>query len=327
MKRFLITTLSFLFILFILDRFFLLFRPNETNLFVKIAKEKLEIVSPKISNKKKPNTLIVGSSHAQFAISTEVIDKKLKSSSINLAYGGGANTGIQLTILKKLISEKNVTPNLIIYGIDIFSLTEEPYYSDKFIKYLFKESNDITDLLKSNMFFSYFKLYGRFIPRYINQIKTGNYAIPYFNSDASLDLKMFNTYEKYEISEGGWVKGYGLLNKLYIGHPEATFNLNQKAQYELDAYVDLCKINNITLVFIQIPEHDVCLKWKKKYDDFDLWMNQFVSKHNLTYWDFNNSQSFPTTTDSLFFDSDHLNKTGAELFTLKLADKLKSAKL
>ena len=292
-------------------------------MFSDIAKEKMKKVATKMNTPDSLQVLIVGSSHAQFGISPEILQKQLDCSVLNLAYGGGANMGVQLTLLQKLIDEKRILPKLIIFGMDVFALNAEPTTSDQFQPYLFNQSEEATEFFNSKMFYSYFKLYSRFIPRYIAQVKAGHYSLPYFDKKNAYDLSMFSKFNSYEITDGGWVKGNGFLNKNYIRYSETLFNPAKKALFDLDEYVGLCKKNNIQLVFIQVPENNVCLKWSKKYTDFEIWMNQFVEKNNLQYLNFNTLANYPTTNDSLFFDSDHLNKEGAELLSIKLAEKIK----
>ena len=293
-------------------------------MFSDIAKEKMKKVSSKINTPDSLPILIVGSSHAQFGISPEILQKQLNCSVLNLAYGGGANMGCQLTLLQKIIDEKRIIPKIIIFGMDVFALNTEPTNSDQFQPYLFNQSEEVTELYNSKMFYSYFKLYSRFIPRFISQVKAGHYSLPYFDKKNGYDLSMFSKFNKYEISDGGWVKGYGFLNKNYIRYSETLFDPAKKALLDVDEYVGLCKKNNIQLLFIQVPENNVCFKWSKKYTDFEIWMNQFVEKNNLEYWNFNTLSNYPLTNDSLFFDSDHLNKNGAELLSTKLVEKIKA---
>lgn len=324
MRKFLLQLLLFSTLLILLDRSFIVFRINETNIFSDIAKEKMKKLSSKISTPKILDVLIVGSSHAQFGISPEVLEKKMGGSVLNVAYGGGANMGVQLTLLHKLIEDKKVMPKVIVFGLDVFALNAEPTHTDQFQPYLFNEEEDVSEFFNSKMFYSYFKLYSRFIPRYIAQARSGNYVLPYFDKKNTYDLTMFSKFDKYEISDGGWVRGYGYLNKNYIRYSETLFSPAKKAIADINEYVELCKKNKIDLVFVQVPEHTVCMKWKKKYDDFELWMNDFVTKNNLTYWNMNTVSNFPTGNDSLFFDTDHLNKDGAELLSERLVEMLKT---
>jgi hypothetical protein len=327
MKKITINLLIFLTLVIILDRSFILFRPNEVNIFNDISKDKLIKVAPRINQIETPDILIVGSSHAQFGISPELLTKKLNRTALNLAYGGGANIGAQLTLFQKMI-KKRIIPKIIIFGMDVFTLNAEPEYSDEFQKYLFKEPESISDFLQKKMFHSYFQLYSRFIPNYISQIKSGNFSLPYFNKIGSYDLSMFRKYEKYEITKFGWVKGYGFLNKKkFDRYSKVIFNPNKNAKNDLNEYILLCKKLKIDIVFIQIPEHNLCLKWNKKYTDFNVWMNQFSKNNGIPYWNFNNLINYSTTNDSLFFDSDHLNVNGAKLFSANLVQKIKQTHL
>jgi hypothetical protein len=327
MKKFIVQILIFVSLLIILDKSFILFRINEKNLFAEISAEKMRVLSSKIKKPATPSIMIVGSSHGQFGISPEILNEKLNVSALNAAYGTGANIGLQLSLLRKLI-DRNIMPQLIIFGLEVFSQNSPPIYSDEFQTILFGVSNDVgkNRLMKSfrsRLFQSYFKLYSRFLPRYLSQIKAGHYSLPLFNRTSTYDLSMFSQYKKYEITDSGWVKGYALLNKEYIRYADTVFDPDQKAQADLDDYVDLCRLNGIKIVFVQIPEHIVCLKYAKKYDDFDVWVKQFISRNNCRYWNFNNLESFPISQDSLFFDSDHLNVDGASLLSDILAGYLK----
>ena len=319
MKRFIIQILIFISILVALDRSFILFKGADRNIFSAIAVEKMKIVASKMATVEVQKILIVGSSHAQFGISPEVLDKSLGISSMNLAYGGGANVGLQLAMLRKLISKKRI-PDVIIFGMDVFTLNAPPIYSDENQSVLFNESNSIREFFNKKVFISYVRL---FFGGYLAQIRSGNISLPYFEKKALYDLSMFAKYDKYEISENGWVKGYGLLNKEYLRYSETVFNPDKSALNDLDEYLKLCKNENIKVVFVQVPENMVCLQYRKKYDDFDIWMKHFSKENNCLYWNYDTLESFPVMNDSLFFDSDHLNANGAELLSSKLAEDLK----
>jgi hypothetical protein len=322
MRKFIFQLLYFLVLLVLLDRAFILFRPNETNLFNQIAREKANVTASKINVDSGFDAFVVGSSHAQFGVSPEMIHSKLKLKTLNLAFGGGANMGTQLAILKKLVIEKKIHPKLIIFGIDVFTLNSEPAKSSDCQSLLFNEKDNLYDLFKSKVIVSYFKLYSRFIPDYYERIKSGDYQLPLLDRDNHYDLTMFEKYEKYQISNLGWVKGFGSPNKDYVRYSKTTFNPNAIAIKNLEEYAEFCKNNNIILVLIQIPEHKVCLEYFKKYRDFNRWMEEFSNNYRIQYWDFNDELIFPVGNDSLFFDTDHLNKVGAVYFSSLLSDRL-----
>jgi hypothetical protein len=315
MSKFLKRLTLFLVILLILDRSFIIFRIDETNIFTDIAKEKMRVISPEFYSDKVFDILIMGSSHAQFAVSPEIIEEKTNISCLNLAFGDGANIGKQLKLLKKVLEiRKKKKPKLIIYGIDVFTLNNSPVYDDQFLRILLNEKNDLQGLFDSKIFRSYFKLYARYIPSYLYSLKSGNWIPPYFLDRRTYDLSMFTEFDKYEISKLGWSKGYGILNNKYLRYSEITFQPNSEAERDLDEYIKLCRENGIALVFIQVPENAACLEYYKKYLDFENFMEKLNQKNNINYINYNSKNAFPINNDSIFFDSDHLNVKGAELF-------------
>ena len=80
---------------------------------------------------------------------------------------------------------------------------------------------------------------------------------------------MFERYDSFKVSATGWVKAYGLLNKSYLRYSNLVFNPDPTSVLLLNEYVDICKLNNIKLVFVQVPEHYFSLVYEKKYKDFN----------------------------------------------------------
>jgi hypothetical protein len=323
MKRFLTRLSVFLISLMVLDRSFILFRHKETNVFAEIAREKMRLLSKEIRSDRFSKIWIVGSSHAQFGVSADVLSAVLETPAINLAYGGGANIGLQLALLKRLLREGVSSPRLIVFCIDVFTLNAKPLSSDDFQDILFGEREGLNSFSFLADFNSYAKLYGRFVPEYLKQMRGGNFSLPFFETGENYDLSMFSQYSGYEISERGWVKGRGVLNRNYVRYANMLFEPKVEAEYELDEYLEICKQRNIRVLFVQVPEHEVCGQVSQKYQDFNKWMRGYASGQGLFYRDFNALSEFPISTDELFFDSDHLNEKGGELFSLRLAECVK----
>jgi hypothetical protein len=321
MRKFVLKVALFLMILFLIDRSFIFFKEVDQNIFSLIANEKMGKMS-KLSNARlNSDILIVGSSHAQFGISTRILEKQLKVTALNMSYGGGSNVGLQLNLLKKLIKNKNISPKTIVFAMDVFTLNAPPLDDDESQGIFFQEQK--TPILNFDHYFvSFCKLYGLGIPRYLKKVvKKMNYQLPFFEKQ-TFNLSMFNKFDGYTIEDDGWVRANGILNKKYIRYSTLTFNPDKKSMVMLDDYVRLCEENNIKLIFVQVPEHQVSLNSVQKYIDFNHWITGYVSKTKLKYLDYNNSQKFPVNEDKLFLDSDHLNAEGAELFTLLLSENL-----
>lgn len=323
-KKFILRVLLFLLIVLLIDRLFIIFRPNETNIFADIAIKKMATIQPLVSNNKHFDILVTGSSHSQFGVSPEIISSVTNKSSLNIAYGNGANIGLQLSILKQVI-QHNIRPGTILFGLDVFALNPAPQYTDVFQDKLFNREKTIKALLNSKFLYSYCKLYARFIPAYIDSCKKGNKTLPYFSKKEHYNLSMFSRYERTEITQLGWVKGFGEMDTTYLRYSDLVFHPDPAAKRDLEEYISLCKENNISLIFFQIPENARCLKFSRKYEEFDKFIRQLASANRLTYFDFNNKTAYPVDNDAFFFDSDHLSYKGATAFSLLLAKEVKRA--
>lgn len=326
MSKFVIKIIIFLFFFLILDRCFIAFRFNDKNLFADISQKKMQTIKPAFFSDTKFNIIIMGSSHAQFAVSPERVAKEVNEPCLNMAYGGGANLGLQLSLLKYIIHEESQKPKKILFGLDFFALNRSPFYDDKYQRILLNRASKWVNFYESYIFVSYINLYARFIPRYMYDFKDGNWKLPYLRKEQAYDLSMFTKYEKYEISKLGWIQGYGYLDKTFLRYDDEDFQPNADAIKDLMEYVLICKKENIDLIFFQIPEHIVCHRDSKKYDNFNSFMNKFTKEHDLVFLNYNHLQVYPIGDDSLFFDTDHLNINGAKLFTEKLIHDLKLPK-
>jgi hypothetical protein len=315
MKQFILKLLIFISLLFIIDRSFIVFRYNESNIFAEIAREKIITIKSSFHSKEYFDVLIFGSSHAQFGVSPTIINQYSGLKCLNIAYGDGANIGKQLNLLKHLVNSKNSkTPKIILFGMDVFTLNGTPVYNDEYQDILFGKQH----YKNSKYLNSYITLYSRFIHRYLIDLKNHKYTLPYFRNENSYDLSMFNQFQKYDITEFGWVKGYGILNPTYIRYNKTSFSPDKQALIDLQDFISLCRENNIKLIFFQTPESEVCLKYNQKYDDFNQYMNILSVNSSVRYINYNTIEKFPVNNDSLFFDSDHLNVSGAKLFTNSL---------
>lgn len=320
MRPFIKKTVLFLVILFLMDRCFIVFKTNETNIFAEFAVKKMQRISSVYVSDRAFDIWVVGSSHAQFAVSPDIINKETGKNSLNIAFGGGANMGLQLTLLKNILEKnKRVRPKLIAFGIDVFTMNAEPEYNSELLEILMQKKKSMRDLFHSKVFYSYCRLYGPNIPEYLSHVKKNQWQLPVFSNKNNYDLSMFAHFEKIEIADLGWVKGYGILNKNFLRYSKMVFKPDPHSEKDLAEYIRLCRENNIRLVFFQVPENMSCLVYSKKYDDFRSYFQKITKTNEVDYFDYNSLDKYPLQNDSLFFDSDHLNVSGAELFTQRLA--------
>lgn len=98
-------------------------------------------------------------------------------------------------------------------------------------------------------------------------------------------------------------------------------NISQLSINYLDSIIDLCILNNIVPILINTPVHTSYKENipEKIQIEFNL-EKEKKKKNNITIIE-SNSKEY---RDSLFFNSDHLNNYGSEIFTKKLIERFKT---
>ncbi len=323
MKRFILKVVLFGLACFVVDRAFILLKYKETNVFSEAAMVKARKLPAYLAQHhvKAVDIAVYGSSHPQFGISPEIVGSEAGMSCLNLAYGGGTNTGAQYEFIRRL----NIQSKIAVFSLDVFSLNYKAKKSDVFQNTFFNDHSLFNSIHEDVLSYSYIYLYSHFMERYKNDIMRGRYTLPYFREKDSVDVSMFSKYNSYEVQPTGWVRGDGYLNKGFLRYDKFTFQPEKESVEALKHIVAYFKEKNTKLVIVQLPEHETALNYRQKYIDFDKWVQQFVRENNVAYINFNNAESFPVGNDSLFFDTDHLNIKGAALFSHMLGQRLKAA--
>ncbi|MBX2905517.1 MAG: hypothetical protein KF744_05730 [Taibaiella sp.] len=333
MRKFCLRIVLFALFIVAIDRPFLLFRYKIINVFSEISENKMKQLSQyvKANNIKSVDIAVYGSSHPQFGISSDIISEQTHKSCLNFAYGGGSNLGAQVDFIKKL----DLKSELIIFPTDVYSFSEKNKKIDHFQQVFFgKSSKSVAEKTESNemnisnlstdfLRFSNAYMYAHFIPRYLKDVAHKNYTLPYFRKQGAPDLSVFSMYNGYEISRTGWVNGKGYANVQTYRYPWWVFKPEEEAVESLRSLIAYCKQKGTKLCLVQIPEHKLALSYKQKYIDFDNWMRKFAADNEVLYLNYDDAAVFPVDNDSLFYDTDHLNGRGAELFTAQLIAQLR----
>lgn len=86
-------------------------------------------------------------------------------------------------------------------------------------------------------------------------------------------------------------------------------------------FVEICKENNIQLVFYSMPCTDFYISMLKSYDEYIKFCRGFAEKNGCRYYDFNLCrEKYLSLNDEDFSDSSHLNFRGIEKFTNVFCD-------
>jgi hypothetical protein len=261
------------------------------------------------------DVIISGSSRAWAHISPEILDSVLSVNSYNLGMDGYP---FNMQYLRFNVYKKyNKKPKLVIQSVDFrtFIVKKNAFNKEQFLPYVHE------DLIKK-------------------ELKQMGFT------DYELNFPAVRYYSEAAMMQGFWeffniLHFQGVRNKGYQGSEESwdASNLEKrmakkdsiKAYYEqemvllFDTFLRNCKENDIQVVLVFTPEHIKALNFTAEKEKVMQIYNSFSEKYNVPFLDYSHDPlSYDTT---YFYNPTHLNKKGAELFSLKLANDIKEQKL
>ena len=219
----------------------------------------------------------------------------------------------------KMVLERNTKPKVIIVSIDMFSLQKRKdlYNSEQFLPYMLW-NRDIKNATSS---------YEGFV--------SADYLIPlirYYGKKKEIEtaIRFFSGHLSNPVSR---VKGYQGLNRIW----NKDFNKAKSSMKEYEVKIDPesvllfenflaeCKNKNIKLIFVNAPEYIDGQEFIKKGVKYYLYIP--IIARNITFRFYDYSNDAISYQKKYFYNTVHMNKTGAELFTAKLIDTLKHSSI
>lgn len=265
---------------------------------------------------------LLGSSRAISITDMRVIEKKTGLCSINIGSPGAAFIENYFT-LKYFLQNGNHIKTLFLQA-DINSLMDmKVAYSYPFRDYLFfphlSNDKELYAAVKKNT------NYLRFLCRtYIPMFKYAE-----FNNIYSLNKLFFTDGKKFELYAKN--KGSELLKNIplhdsllkkcdSLKYLQKSVSANAQSLFYFNRILDLAKEKNIDVVLYKAPIYDCSYKAM----DINLLAEHFLdsaaAQRKLLYVDF---QGLPVSKDpSKFEDYQHLNSSGAEIYSLAFADTI-----
>jgi hypothetical protein len=249
------------------------------------------------------DVIIMGSSRAWVQYNPYILDSILGINFYNLGIDGSA---INRQILKYNTYRRwNLAlPKVIIQNIDASTMqTSSGYEREQFFPYFFDDSlrTIISEYEKFNIFDKYLPLY-----RYI-----GN-----------LSLINKRSKENYTL-----LKGYCGIDALYDGSSLAKqvkipYDQDSTALALFDEYLSKAYSEGIKVIFVYAPYYIEATKKIENIEQMYKMYDSIAKKYDIPILDYNyDSISYDT---AYFYNAMHLNKTGAELFSAKLAHAIDS---
>lgn len=240
------------------------------------------------------DVLILGSSHAFRGIDARIFEKR---GILAFNIGSSSQTPLQTKLLLKRYLNR-INPKLIIYEVTPYFLTTDGVESALNLIGCDKNDDYSIEMARSiNNFKVYNTLFYGFVCDFLNL--NSNYKEP--------DVIGKNTY-----IQGGYVESelsFFKQKKL----AERTYEFKELQIRTFKEVLSIIDEKNIPYILIDAPVTNCYLDSYTNKHVYDSIMNKSGS-----FYDFN---SILSLTDSIhFYDADHLNQLGVEIFTNKLID-------
>jgi len=260
--------------------------------------------------------IISGSSRALTHYDPQIITQITGRSCFNLGRNG-SQTDMQLAYLKAYLAH-NTAPKIIIHNLDSFSFltSKEIYDPAQYFPYLW--DRHIYEGVRRVYPKSAWKM--RYVPLYA-------YAIEDLRFTWTVGLRalvglqpretLFRGYEERHLT---WT---GDFSSFRSAHPEGVrFEIEDQGVRDLTELVTLCKERGIQLLLVYSPVYREMQKLEKNADEIHGEFSRIALAGGATLLDFRNS---PICDDqSLFYNSQHLNVSGAKRFSQEISEILQS---
>jgi hypothetical protein len=257
--------------------------------------------------------IIAGSSRAWVHVSPLILDTALHLSSYNLGFDSYNFKGQQMRY--KFYEKFNRNPKFILHCLDIDMLTTKkqlymteqfaPYLTDSIIHHGTKAYEGYSALDYATPFTKY-------------QYRTQHIAVgllEYFN------LRHFKT-GKYKGYEGMNLPWDGRFEQVKKQNPNGlTIELDEEQVTLFDSYLRTCKRKGITVMLLYPPEY---IKGQQLVNNRQAIINLYqklAKKHGIPFLDYSTNEL--CYQRNYFYNTQHLNRKGAELFSIQLAADLK----
>ena len=258
--------------------------------------------------------VINGSSKAYVQVSPKIIDAVLNLNSYNLGLDG--NFFILQKLQYELYEKYNKLPKIIIQIVSIETLKKaegELYNYIRWAPYIdIEEVRNITKLYKGFSYIDYhlpfFRYFGypiEIIEGILSSLNIHISASPLYKGYRSHDMPWDRSFDKFKKTNK---------NGIDISLDKVTCDL-------FEDYIKNCKNNNIMVFLVYPPTYHKFKRYVNNREKLLAYYTKVSLKYNVPFLDF--SQDELSKNKKYFYNSQHLNKEGSEIFTQKLAEEIK----
>ena len=147
----------------------------------------------------------------------------------------------------------------------------------------------------------------------------------------SIDYKEFKYIENEDeyYAGKGYVASYALYKPFEDSLEELKImekGISDESSRYLSKIISICKRKGIRLTLISVPMTSQMLSHLEDYSEYERTIKSIAETNEIEYWDFNIMENARFEDESDFKDKHHLNKNGAEKFSVLLAEHANNGK-
>ena len=255
--------------------------------------------------------IISGSSKGYVQFSPKILDSLLRTNSYNISLDGN-NFLTQNTLITKYL-HYNTKPETIVQVVSTNTLkgfSNEIFLYEKFLPYF--EDVEIRNMLNSS---------GKNFAQIVNYLPFTKYngkpltliegVLSFFN----VHLIKSPLYKGYREDNFNWTdENYAKFIELNTKIKETKeFKFDEELLVLFEEFIMMCNTQNINLILVYPPLYHLANNYGvQEYTNL-------AKKHNVVFLDFSHDSEI-SFDKKFFYDSQHMNKFGTELFNVKLSN-------
>ncbi|MCE7995962.1 MAG: hypothetical protein HEP71_28540 [Roseivirga sp.] len=258
--------------------------------------------------------VIMGGSRAFVHFSPEILDSSLQLNAYNLGMDGYLFPMQQARFDAYL--EQNDKPRYVLQSVSMSTLSRRNglYSREQFLPYL--DNEKVLMATKAYEGLSWFD-YNVPLLRYRKQ-----WDLITIGATESLGVRHISGNEKHKGYVGRSRSWDGTFEKFVENSPEGIVaDVEEEVVMAFESYLKRCKENDIQVILVYTPEFEGIQRYFVNRAEVMGIYQRLATKFDLEFLDYS---ADPMCSDQTFFyNSQHMNKSGAEKFSRKLAGDLK----
>lgn len=275
----------------------------------------LEVWNDIYAGKASCDIAIYGSSRAWVQFDSEIISRAIKKRVYNFGIDGH---NFKLQYLRHLEFLKyNDKPSHILLSVDVFTLEQRKdlYQSEQFLPYMLynttikKYTKDYIGFNESDYYIPLLRYAGR--SRLLTYIASREYST--YSNGSPYRKKGYRGFDK---------KWDSKIDSLLASGEKYEIDIKQESLELFEQFLKECIDNNIKVTLVYAPEFVDGQSFVSNREAVMRYYNTMSQKYNLSFLDY--SQDRISFQKDNFYNANHLNYKGSQLFSTKISEDLKN---